>query len=61
LIPIMIGITSLLVLLIFTIGPLRRFFQFGIPDPKEIAVCIITGFLSVIWFEVFKFVKRVRT
>jgi P-type Ca2+ transporter type 2C len=58
LIPIAIGVTVALVLLIFLINPLREFFQFGLLSAKEIAVSIITGFVSVVWFEAYKFARR---
>jgi P-type Ca2+ transporter type 2C len=58
LIPIVIGVTLLLVVMIYLIVPFREFFRFGIPSPGEVAVSIIIGFLSAIWFEGYKFFKR---
>lgn len=53
-----IGITALLVTAIFVIAPIRHFFHFTTPSPADGAISILTGFLSVIWFEGYKFVRR---
>lgn len=58
LIPIVIATTVLLVALTFLISPIRDFFRFGVPKPKEIGVSIGIGLTSVIWFEGYKFIKR---
>lgn len=58
LIPIAIGITVSLTMLIFLITPLREFFNFETPLPAEIGLSMTTGFLSVVWFEIYKWSKR---
>lgn len=58
LMPIVIAATTLLVVMIFLIGPIRNFFQFAMPTLKEMGVSIAIGSISVLWFEVHKFIKR---
>ena len=58
LIPAVIVITLSLTALIFLIPWSRHFFQFGLPAFHEIACSIAVGFLSVIWFEGYKFFRR---
>ncbi|MES2655460.1 MAG: cation-translocating P-type ATPase [Bacteroidota bacterium] len=40
------------------INPLAGFFKFSFLNLFQIFICITTGFLSVIWFEVVKLIKR---
>jgi Ca2+-transporting ATPase len=44
--------------MILLIPPLRNFFSFAVPPIEGLVVAFLTGFISVIWFEVFKAVKR---
>ena len=60
LIPLIILITILLVTTIFAVPMLRDFFRFGTPTAVEILVSVLAGFCSVIWFEAFKFSRRIR-
>jgi Ca2+-transporting ATPase len=56
-----IGITiSILGLLLF-LPPLTKFFQFEFLNTSQLAFSIGIGFLSVIWFEIFKWIKRLKT
>lgn len=58
LIPVIIGLTISLVIVIFAIDPLRAFFKFENPSTQQVAVSILTGLASVIWFEGYKGIKR---
>jgi len=58
LIPLIIGITIIIVLLVFLIPALRSFFGFAILSPTEFSYCVLTGFVSVIWFEGYKYYRR---
>jgi Ca2+-transporting ATPase len=58
LIPLIIAATVALVGLIFLITPVRDFFNFAIPPLRGFMVSMVTGFLSVIWFEGYKLIRR---
>jgi P-type Ca2+ transporter type 2C len=58
LIAMIIGATTALVGLIFVVKPVRSFFSFAIPPAHGIVVAVATGFLSVLWFEGYKLIKR---
>jgi Ca2+-transporting ATPase len=58
LIPIVILTTIILVVLLLSITPLRKIFQFDSINIAALAICILTGFLSVIWYEAVKFFRR---
>lgn len=54
-----IGITLLLMCLLLFVPSLRHFFEFQLPaDTGQLLLCIGVGFLSVIWFEFAKWLKR---
>lgn len=53
-----IGVTLLLLLLMLIIEPFRLFFKFGEIDLAQLLFCALVGIVSVVWFEVFKFIKR---
>ncbi len=55
-----IFITIAIVGLILTIRPLRTFFEFGALNGFQVLFCIFIGFISVIWFEIVKLVKRTK-
>jgi len=59
LLPLVIIVTIGIVGLIFVYSPLRQFFGFERLQASEFFYCIGTGFLSVIWIELYKFFKRV--
>jgi Ca2+-transporting ATPase len=61
LIPLIILATVLIVVMIFLMPPLRSFFAFAIPPIDALIVAIGSGFISSIWFELFKAYKRVRS
>lgn len=53
-----IGITVLLMSLLLFVPPLNNFFEFEIPNMGQLLISIGTGFVSVIWFEAVKWIKR---
>ncbi|MEH6405798.1 MAG: cation-translocating P-type ATPase [Leeuwenhoekiella sp.] len=57
---VIIGITICITGLLFFMKPITVFFQFETPDFMQLLISIITGFLSVIWYEAVKWRKRVR-
>lgn len=55
-----IFITVALVGLILYIKPLTDFFQFETLNLLQVLTCIAIGFVSVIWFEIVKLIKRTK-
>lgn len=53
-------ITIGLVALLLYVKPLTSFFGFESLSLSQLSICIAVGFLSVIWYEVIKFIKRIR-
>jgi Ca2+-transporting ATPase len=60
LVPIIIGITTLILASLLFVEPLNQFFQFELLDISLILISIAVGFLSVIWYELVKWIKRKR-
>ncbi len=60
LVPLIIGITIVISLLLLYFAPFTAFFQFETLEPIPLLICIIVGFLSVIWYEIVKWVTRKR-
>lgn len=60
LIILIIGITVTISALLLYIPFLRELFRFSVPQPSLLLLCMLVGFLSVIWYEVVKRVKRKR-
>lgn len=58
LIPLIIGITIVLVAALLFITPLTHFFKFTRLNLADFLFSIMVGFLSVIWFELVKLFKR---
>lgn len=56
-----IGITVTLMMLLLFVRPLTEFFEFETLNFSQLALCIGVGFISVIWFEVVKLIKRKRS
>lgn len=52
--------TMALVGLILFVKPLTTFFEFEKPNAFQLSLCIATGFVSVIWFEIVKWIKRTK-
>lgn len=61
LIPLIIGVTVIVLIFVFAIPPLRTFFRFDVLHVHEIVFCVLAGFGSVIWFEGYKLYRRKRT
>jgi P-type Ca2+ transporter type 2C len=57
---IIISITITLVGLILYVKPLTTFFKFETLNLLQLSTCIAISFVSVIWFEIVKWVKRNR-
>ncbi|WP_341900827.1 cation-translocating P-type ATPase [Fluviicola taffensis] len=53
-----IGITLLLMGLILFVRPLTNFFEFEPMNCSQLLICLGTGFISVSWFEIVKWIKR---
>ncbi|MGB4774264.1 MAG: cation-translocating P-type ATPase, partial [Daejeonella sp.] len=56
-----IFITITVVGFILYVNPLTMFFEFETLNLLQLSICIAIGFVSVIWFEVVKLIKRVKT
>ena len=56
-----IFITITIVGLIIYVKPLTTFFEFETLNWLQLLTCTAIGFISVIWFELFKFIKRTKT
>jgi P-type Ca2+ transporter type 2C len=53
-------ITIAIVGLILYIKPLTTFFEFETLNLNQLLICLLVGFISVIWFEMIKMIKRIR-
>lgn len=53
-----LAVSLIFTLLILRIPALRNLFRLGIPDTTQIIASILIGFVSVFWFEIYKFWKR---
>lgn len=53
-----IGITLLITTALFYVEPISHFFEFNKPSIPQLLIMISLGFLSVIWIEVFKKLRR---
>lgn len=60
LVPLIISVTVLLTGLLIYVAPLAKFFQFEKLNLSQLIFSVATGFLSVIWYEAFKWQKRKR-
>jgi Ca2+-transporting ATPase len=54
----LIGITVLLVILLFAVPFLRSLFNFEMPALFQLIVCVLAGSVSVLWFEIPKYFRR---
>jgi Ca2+-transporting ATPase len=61
LVPIIILVTTMLMAALLFIAPLRNLFKFEKLDALQMVISIVVGFISVIWYEAVKFLKRRRT
>jgi Ca2+-transporting ATPase len=53
-------ITISIIGLILSVPSLTRFFEFEKLSFNQLIVCSSVGFISVIWFEVVKWIKRLQ-
>jgi Ca2+-transporting ATPase len=60
LVPLIIGITVVVLVLLLSVKPLNHFFQFELLDISLIGMSVGIGFLSVIWYEGIKWIKRIN-
>jgi Ca2+-transporting ATPase len=60
LVPLIIFITILLMVLLIVVEPIRNIFRFEIPGTIDVIIVVITGFISVTWYELIKLWKRRR-
>ena len=58
LVPFIILITIIICTSLLVIKPVTIFFEFSLPEASQLGIAIITGFISVIWYEVVKLMKR---
>lgn len=58
LVPLIIFITVVITALLVYVDPLVYFFKFEHLHPSQLLVSVITGFISVIWYEFVKLFKR---
>ncbi len=58
LVPLIIFITVLLMVLLLLVEPFRNIFRFEIPGTLHLIITVVTGFISVTWYELIKLWKR---
>ena len=61
LVPLMIGITILITALLLFVPTLTAFFGFAKLTNSQLFLAILIGFISVIWYEIVKFIKRSKS
>ena len=61
LVPLMIGATVIITGLLLFAAPLTRFFEFEPLDISQLSISIATGFLFVLWYELFKWRNRANS
>ena len=60
LVPLIIGITTLITGLLIFVDPFTSFFEFKSLNGSQLAISIVTGFHFVVWYELIKWQKRAR-
>jgi Ca2+-transporting ATPase len=60
LVGIIIVITIAISALLLFIQPLTRFFEFHFLNLNQIIICLAIGFVCVIWYEIIKWIKRIK-
>ena len=60
LVGIIIAITIAISALLLFIQPLTHFFEFQILNLYQIIICLVIGFICVIWYEIAKWIKRIK-
>ena len=61
LVPFIVGITIGITLLLLFVPPFTKFFEFERLDSKQIGISLGIGALSVLWYEIVKWWKRINT
>ncbi len=61
LVPLIIGITVFITILLLFIPAFSAFFRFDTVTFREIGLSVLVGFVSVMWIEIFKFFRRTRS
>ena len=61
LVPLIIGITALLTGIVLYVPAFSRFFRFEFMNFHQLFMSILIGFISVVWYEIFKWIKRKQT
>ncbi len=59
-VPLIIGISVFITLLLIYVRPLSLFFGFEELNTTQLLICAIAGLLFVLWYEAVKWVKRLR-
>jgi len=60
LVPLIMGITLLLAALLLFVPPFTAFFEFETLTVKQLGVSFLVGLISVLWYEVVKWGKRIK-
>ncbi len=60
LVPLIIGITMTITIVLLFVGPFTRFFTFEMLNLSQLSISIGAGFLSVIWYELVKWRNRTK-
>ncbi|MCB0724958.1 MAG: cation-translocating P-type ATPase [Ignavibacteriae bacterium] len=58
LVPMIILVTIAICVSLLVINPVTTFFEFSLPPLPQLGIAVVIGFISVIWFEAVKFIKR---
>ncbi len=58
LVPLIILLTTVLMVLILYVEPVTHFFKFQRLHYAQVLICAATGIVSVLWFEIVKMIKR---
>jgi Ca2+-transporting ATPase len=55
--PFILGLSVLLLLVIVYIPPVQHLFKMAALSPIELGECVLAGFISVAWFELYKWIR----
>ncbi|MFZ4543681.1 MAG: cation-translocating P-type ATPase [Saprospiraceae bacterium] len=59
-VPIIIFVTYILMGMLIFVPPMAIFFGFDVLDPNQLLACCLIGIGAVIWFEGYKWLKRIK-
>ena len=54
----MVFVTFLMLIIMLYVSPVIHFFKFQHPGIRQLLLCALVGFLSVIWVELYKYLRR---